>query len=354
MLILFNNVVYKIEKINHLQQKHLSQWESLWRSVPDSHFFNSSKWFLSYIQAYKVDHYQVFFCYKKDELFAVLPFVRTRKFGVKVLANISNKYKFLDRSALLFKTNDIALVQNILDEIGSKHDLYLAEIEGKYAQLFKEVKQKPLIEFSTHCPRMVIPEDDVLRNVSKKQRNSLKQRLRKNSDKLSFSMYRDDLESHLQTMFKIENESHKGNKKISIFSRRDIRNLYKSIIRNAPEMVGIAILYYDGAPIAHRFGYFYHDVFLSVHIAFDNAFRHLGPGKMLIYYCLEYFKKNNVRLLDFSVGDNDLKRQFADGRITQYNIYYSGSGLIMKWWSLLLKTKKKVKYIRNIMQARQE
>ncbi|MEA1925960.1 MAG: GNAT family N-acetyltransferase [Patescibacteria group bacterium] len=282
----------------------------------------------------------------------MLPFIRTRKFGVKVLANISSKYKFLDRSALLFRTNDTTLAQDILNEIGSGHNLYLAEIEEKYIQLFRELKQKPLIEFSTYCPRMVIPEDDILRKVSKKQRNSLKQRLRKNSDKLSFTMYRDDLENHLRTMIKIENESHKRNKKISIFSRRDIRNLYRSIIQNAPEMVGIAFLYYDGAPIAHRFGYFCHDVFLSVHIAFDNAFRHLGPGKMLLYYCLEYFQDNNVRLLDFSVGDNDLKRQFADGRVTQYNVYYSRSGLVMKWWSLLLKTKKKAKHIRNIIQTR--
>ncbi len=352
MLILFSNFVYVIKEISYLSKEHLSQWESLWRSVSDSHFFNSPKWFLSYIQAYKVDHYQVFFCYKKDELFAVLPFISTRKFGVKVLANISSQYKFLDRSSLLFKTNDAALVQDILNEIGLKYNLYLAEMEGKYVQPFREVKQKLLIEFSTHCPRMAVPEDDVLRNVSKKQRNSLKQRLRKNSDKLSFSMYRDDLEDHLQTMIKIENKSHKRNKKISIFSRRDIRSLYGSIIQNAPEMVGIAILYYDGIPIAHRLGYFYHDAFLSVHIAFDNAFRQIGPGKMLLYYCLEYFKDNNVRLLDFSVGDNDLKRQFSNGCITQYNVYYSGSELIMKWWSLLLKTKKKAKHIRSIIHAR--
>jgi len=151
-------------------------------------------------------------------------------------------------------------------------------------------------------------------------------------------------------MFALENKSHKKSKRISLFEKQHMRKLYRALVKNGSEHIGIAFLYFRGKAIAHRFGFFYGRTFLSVHVAFDDQFRTLGPGKLLLYHCLEYFRSKNIEILDFSVGDNYLKEQFADSNIRQFHIFHSNSFLVRSWWSALLVLKSQAKLARKALQ----
>jgi len=322
--------MYKIEEQKKVDSEHRAQWQKLWESIPDAHFFNSPAWYQSYLDVFGNEKSIVFFCYQEKDLVGVIPLVLTKRYGIKALASIDEKYKFLDRSTILLAKKDPVLAGYLLKKIGQKYHLYLAELEEENVKIFKNSGQKQIIEFSTTCPRMSISED-VLANVSAKQKKSLCKKLRKNKKDISFEMHRDNLEEHLETIFQLEGKSHKRDKGISLFEKQHMRKLYRTLVKNGCENVGIAFLHYKGRPIAHRFGFFYRKTFLSVHVAFDDQFRKLGPGKLLLYHCLEYFRKNNVEILDFSVGNNYLKQQFADGKISQFHIFHSGSILVRTW-----------------------
>ena len=341
--------MYRIEEISKIEQEHLGNWQKLWDSSMKSHFFNSPTWFKVYLETFNVEKYRVFFCYQDKQLVGVLPLVFTKKFGIKVLASIGGKYDFLDRSTLLLIKKDQKLVEAIFKKIKTKYNLYLAEVESCDARLFQGIDPRLSIEFSVNCPRMKVGED-ILANVSKKQKKSLRKKIRKNGDKLEFKMFRTDLEKHLEAMLALEQKSHKKRKGISVFKKPHMIKLYQTLVARASNSIGISFLYFEGIPIAHRFGFFYHDTFMSVHIAFDDEFRTIGPGKLLLFYCLEYFKQNGIKTLDFSVGDSYIKRQFADEKISQHNIYFTGSKLVLLWWKILLKMKRKAKCIKKIIQ----
>ena len=331
--------MYRIEQLKQLEPEHYQAWKVLWDSTPDAHFFNSPSWFSSYLDAFGDQKYIVFFCYFRDELVAVVPLVETRKYGIKSLASVAKGQKFLDRSTLLLAKKDPALAGYLLKKIGTRYNLYLAELEETNANVFMNSGQNQFAAFSVVCPRMNIG-NDVLATLSRKQKKSLKKKIMKNEKNITFEMHRDHLGQHLATMFELERRSHKRSKGISIFEKQDLRKLYRSLVKHAKEHIGIAFLHHQGTPIAHRFGYIYKGTFLSVHVAFDDQFRKLGPGKLLLYYCLDYFRKNKIRVLDFSVGDNYLKSQFSDGKISQYHIFYGRSAYVRSWWLVMNGLKK--------------
>jgi CelD/BcsL family acetyltransferase involved in cellulose biosynthesis len=77
----------------------------------------------------------------------------------------------------------------------------------------------------------------------------------------------------------------------------------------------VARLTVNGEPAAIRFGFEYKGTHFSYMSAYDQAFSHLSPGKLLMEYCIEGCWERGVTRLDMLPPDGRHKTDWCDDRM---------------------------------------
>lgn len=328
-----------------LTDNQKKKWDNLWEKSPDAHFFNSSGYFLSFIDAFEPRFRRIIFCYDRGELVAVLPLIQSKKFGIPVLACPDQAKNYLDRTSFLVSRNITQFIDQFTVHARKLGNIYLADCSDFISGAFC-TSPTCFLEEAIKCPRGKIRED-ALANMSTKQKRNIRRRIRKNEDHLEFKYFTENLNQQFEIMIEIERDSEKPQKGIALFDHEDARKLYRSIIKASPRNVAVGMLYFDKQPIASAFGLICKNTFLCTHMAFRSKFRNLEPGKMLICFLLEELRKKGVQNFDFSKGDGRLKREFTDEFPAQHNIYFSNNILVMAWWKLVIEGKRSARFLRD-------
>ncbi len=343
---------YRIKKITRLTKEYSHQWSNLWNSAPGAHFFNSLEHFISFIDVFPATKYMIVFCYKKDELVAILPLVWGYRFGIKTLLCIDSFGDSIDRSSLCIKKQDPEILRFLIESATEKkNNIFLAELEEKHLNLFMRnnmsIIKNCTFEFSCKSLRINF-EKDLLASMSKKTRKKFKKKIKKSEDSMTFEFHRKENAGDFQKMIEIEQKSWKSKKGIAIFQKDSARNIYRSWIKNNNKNVGVAFLKKDNKEIACLFGMFANKTFLITNIAFVSEFSKFTPGKILIFYVLRYLQKNGFNTVDFSVGDSKWKRDFSNQILKQYDFYFSKNLSVCIWWKSLLFIKGIIKRITKL------
>lgn len=96
------------------------------------------------------------------------------------------------------------------------------------------------------------------------------------------------------------------------------------------------ILYYEGAPVSYLLFHVVDDILVYKYLGFDPAFRKWSIGTVLHWLALQrIFEEQTFRMLDFTEGEGEQKRQFASGSVNSANVYcLKGTPAVRLWLRL--------------------
>jgi len=324
--------MYKTIIIKQIDQKFIHEWKRLWDKAENANMFNSYDWFKTTLELSKNKEYEIYVCYKDNQLVALLPLQTYKFLGVKVLGTV-NKEHLIDTAFLIEKYNK-ELFGHFFEAIFRKKNIYFQKIDNKAAILFHDLFPHLLISLMSVNPTVDL-SGDPFKNASPSMIAQIKRIIRKNSDHLEFAMHSENLEKHFGTMMKLQEESSKHVRSMDIFVDKENKKYYQRLIKNCSQFVRINILYFNKKPIAYEYGYLYKNFYTGDQISFHNDYRKLNPGKTLMFYLFAHLKKVGIKTLDMGGGISNYKMSYTQDYRTLYNIYYSNNIFIMIWWKTI-------------------
>ena len=309
----------KVELIKNVDQKLAKEWEFLWENSDTAHFFNSYKWFLVCQEVFPGAKYSILCVRDNESLEAVMPLVVSRKLGVKFHTNPGGKY--IDRSALLVKKRDKAIIKCLVTKLKRMGSFFLPEVQSQLADLF--VGQQ-LTKVTSGINLQLPFENNPFRFVKSKNMRKIEKIHEEYGRDIEFVMNRGNLKT-LKLAMKIDGISYRQKKNIGTFNNSLDRAFFTHLINIGTEQVGINVLYYKKKPVAYEIGVRAGKIYHGLNKSFDNRYAFLTPGKILAHSLFEGLYAEGIELFDFSRGDDMLKRSFTTVSKMQYDIYYTNN-----------------------------
>lgn len=322
----------KVEVISSVNDTLLDEWDQLWKKTAYGHFFNSPAWFLACHDTNMCQDYKVYVQRKDGNLEAILPLVPQRKYGVTTM--MSPGGEFVDKSSLLLAENagSLALLQK---QLVREQAFSLSELSQEQCNLFERGDEIRIKEASVN-PYILLQQDPFI-GVSKKQKSKVKNKIKKHESHLRYTSYKSDKEA-LELAFSLEERSYKKMKGKATFVSQDNRDFLKHVFERNKKNVIVDVLSYDGIPIICGIGFQYKKTYHAFYTSHDIAYRHLSPGKMLLFFLLQRLQKDGMEVFDFSRGKSTLKSEFTSLTKTQYTLSYATNYMTTLWWQAADKT----------------
>lgn len=321
----------RIEKITKVDKKFLATWERLWRRSYCAHFFNSPIWFDICLKTFSAKEFVIFVAKKQKEVQAIFPLIKDSHYLVTVLRSPGGKY--LDRSTLLLKEKNKGVIVTLFEKIQECGNFYFAEVDEEIVGLLSLDKANLLILPSSLNPYLPI-ENNPFRFLSKKNLSKIRNRFEKNKRYLTFINCRGS-NKLLEKVFEIDAKSSKAKKGMQTFSDPYVRLLFKNMASISPKHFRLSVLFFKKTPFVFSLGVVYRKTFQAIQTAYLPEFKHLLPGKLLLYFLLHELKKEGIEVFDFSRGESTIKSEFTPLSRYQYNILYSKKKTIKIWWIVL-------------------
>ncbi len=325
---------YIVKVLDSLDDSFIAEWKALWERGVNGNIFNSYEWFLTCEKTYHFREFAVYACYEEERLVGVLAVVFSKLYGVRVASVPGGVY--VVEPPVLLEVYDGGITDAIFGRLGAEHNFFINKINKEEWELVRGSVPGALGVLSSVNPYLEIG-DDPFRFVSKNNMSNLGRKMRKYKDNFSFEMYdaQDDLNTCLQEMIAVEQESSKKREDMDLFSSEVNREIYKNMIKYCRKFVSVCFLRYDDKAIAYSFNFTHRKVFLFFQTAFLFEYRKMSPGKVMVVYLLRFLKEHGFGVCDFSGGVSRYKRDFVPEFYFQYNVMYSRSTFVMGWWSLV-------------------
>jgi hypothetical protein len=328
--------MYQKKIVKKVTKNLIKEWKELWKISENANIYNSYEWFLTSQEIHAVKEYELYTLYKNNTLVAILPLQVYKCFGVTVKGSI-NKEHLVDTPFLIEK-NDKELFEKFFTFV-FKDNVYLQKIDEKSVKILNDIFPKSfysLISINPILPLTGNPIDSITPSTVKQ----IKKIINKNSGHLRFEIYDKNLLKHMKTLFEIQKNSSKHARSMDIFENEEVKQYYLALVKNFEKSIRICFLYMDKLPIAYQYGFFYKNYFAGDQISFHKEYSKLRPGKVIIYYLIEYLKKINATVLDQGGGISMYKREFTKEYRLLYNLYYSSNNFIMIWWKMINKVRR--------------
>ena len=304
--------MYKIVKINELNEETIKEWKELWNLSKNKNYFNSFEWFENYTSTFSIKQFILLKGYSTKGLEFILPLIYVKKNNLKCIGG-----KYLDKVSFLYNDNPMKCIDN-LKRYAKENHISITLYECDFNTCFLENKDC-IIEFASDNPYVDLNQN--LDNVIKsKEKRYIKNIIRKNNEVNFKIIVGKNAQNYIETIFDIENRSNKPKLRKALFIDDKSKNLFRKISQTKYGM--LCILYYNGLPIAHMLGLIVpNQTFMAYHMAYDKQYRKYQPGKLVIYHLLNYLKNQSYSIFDFSRGNSILKRHFSIENAKHYNIY---------------------------------
>jgi CelD/BcsL family acetyltransferase involved in cellulose biosynthesis len=233
----------------------------------------------------------------------------------------------------------------------------------EFSEVFKSRKFRHLIRPRTENQKIHIPEDRDFEtfykaHIGTKSRQNLRRKWRRLEEQgeLSYGVITGEeaVRDFLIIMIAIERKSWKGQQKLGIFSRKDIKEFYNVAI---PKMAADGELRIDTLSIGERvIAYEFsliRDGYRCVHNqAYLPEFRDWSPGTQLMLHTLEWAFNSGIEMVDFMQGKHDYKLRFATESTLLYDVNLFAKGF--KGWINYAAVKLVAKSVKNSYTAGEE
>jgi len=325
---------YKVLTYQSLTGDLINSWRNLWQKAQNQSYYNSYEWFLVCLAVYKISEYKIYCCYKDNELVAIFPTVKRRKFAVNVISCPGDQY--IDLAPLLLKIYDFVVVKLLIETMVKDGNLYLVQIDSKNAHFLKKMLPQGLASIISLVPFIDIREDP-FRDMSgdnKRKLGSLNNKYKDNLTHLFFST-KGDLKKYFKVMVAIDQKSSKKLKSRDLFSKEENVELYETMIEKSAQNIRIDLLFYKDIPIAYVFAIVFSKRYLAINTAYLSDYKKLSPGKLLFYHIIKNLQEEGYEHFSFGLGHSRLKEEFTKRYQLQFEFYYSKNFLIMLWWKMI-------------------
>jgi CelD/BcsL family acetyltransferase involved in cellulose biosynthesis len=219
---------------------------------------------------------------------------------IECLAEHSDEWDIVTLSNVEYNKSDIEAMR----KLASDHDMYILE---------EPARQSPYImidgEFSTYWTS----------NFDSKQRNNIRRRMRMLGERGHYRIIdhiaASNMDAALQSAFQVSASSWKRTTN-SDMAGSDVRKAFYVDITNLMAKAGLVriwLLELEGCPIAVQYQLISDNTIHLLINDFDESYRDLAPGIILLYSVIEQLHKENVKEFDFCGNAYEYKMGWANG-----------------------------------------
>ena len=362
---------YEIKIFSELNAELRKDWENLEK---DSHnyCFQSYDWFETWTSIYRSNNNKFSLCIVvlklKAETIAILPFEIEKKYGLKILKWAENKQTdycspVLSKKFNLQKEEFIEVYKTILNKIKNfdivyfvKQPKYVGELENPFVFFLNN-----FIDSKTH--NILLPKtwEDYNSTVLKKNfyiQNLRKEKLLKKLGNVSYKIV-DDKNEKIKILDKlfVQKNTRLGSQGINDAFRNTDQKFYKyfqdKILTNAS--IHLSYIDLNGDPIAIHWGIIYKQRFYYLLLSMEEGkLKRYSPGRLLISSLIKFSISKELKIFDFTLGDENYKVSWSNKESALYN-HAQLNSLNGLYFFLLIKIKLFLKqvdkrnYIRKII-----
>lgn len=150
---------------------------------------------------------------------------------------------------------------------------------------------------------------------------------------------------YLEIFFEQHIERWSARERPSLFLEPKNRRFYRELVGSLLEKGWLlfSVLKYNGEPIAFHFGFDYNARIVWYKPSFDVSHAKRSPGKVLLRFLLQYALERKREELDFTIGDEPFKDEFANKKRRNLQVKIFRSLVVYRWEGLLHHLRRSVK-----------
>ena len=304
-------------------------------------FFQSCD-YIKNLLAFSKNKLKIVFIYFNKELVGILPFEIKKLYGLRILQWVGNDrsdyctpllskilINYLDEKKFFFLWEDIKKKINNFDLIFLNNQLSnIINYDNPFVKFLRNIKKSKIykINLDKNFEKYLLSIKNKDKNHAYElHRVNLKLKKLKNEAKINFEVKKIlDNFNELNLIFQ---------KKVNLLQIKrkkhflDINffNLFKNLIKNSDQNFYVAKLFVNNKLISASFLIIHNDIlYYYMPVTFSDKFNNFKPGKILIYHLVEWSILQNIKFLDFGLGEEGYKRHFSnDILFVQKYLYYN-------------------------------
>jgi CelD/BcsL family acetyltransferase involved in cellulose biosynthesis len=182
--------------------------------------------------------------------------------------------------------------------------------------------------------------EEYVGGLSRNRRKGLRRarRLLEEQGSVSFDIHRGlaGLDAALQEVFDVESSGWKGARGTAMASRPHTKRFYTDVARWAAERdwLRLAVLRLDGQAIACDYSLEFDGVWYSLKSGYDERYRSVGPGALLLRDQLEYCFERGLSRMELLGNEDDFKLSWADRSCDRIQVHaFNRSSAGIAHWS---------------------
>ncbi len=317
----------QIEIVSSIEQAGVSgaEWNQLAARNETSTVFQTYEWFSSWWKVFGAQNTLFLVkAYSSGELCAIAPLMISRADGVRTLRFVGDEKA--DYCDFLIRGQKELSLKRIFDELTARRDAWdvilLRNIPeaSSTKDILKNLNAGSglnIIARQIVCPALVIRGHEeeaaiTLRKETFRRRHNYF--IKRGA--LEFRNIMDQAEALgcLDAFFDqhVNRRSAVGER--SLFADPCNRDFYACLTKSmlAKGWLLFSVLEFNGKKIAFHFGFDYGSKVIWYKPSFDIEFHRHSPGKVLLRYLIKYAIENGRDEFDFTLGDEEFKRRFAN------------------------------------------
>jgi len=310
---------------------YLDEWGQLVDSCDDAGLLDTPEWLLTCLRSFWSDKRLAFLFVRDDGVLrAALPLIEDECRGPLHRPGLILPIHNQVRRANLVTTFDVdATLDAILEHLrGEKRGRRLTAhvvTDTSIARFLPSAASAhgmaTTVRTSPASPYVDLPADwdEYLAGRDRKARKELRRKRNRIEKEPGFEarVVRDekDVEAGIADLFAIEDNSWKATHGETMTETEELRGFYSELAYRcaARGWLRLQLLYIDGRPVAHLFGVAYKNELSALKTSYDNEFRNLSPGIIVVTEAMQQAIAEGVRRFDLLGGEARWKTELATG-----------------------------------------
>ena len=333
------NFNFKI--FNKLEEKLEQDWKSLENDV-EQFFFQKLVFIKTIIEIFNDTNINIVVVYENNKPVAIFPLEIKIYNQIKILqwigtnqsdycCPIVNSKKFVDEK-------NFRLIWNKILDVIEDFDIIFLNKQPE----FIEQTENPFIKFiqntcysKVYQTKLVSHENDYLSLLENKKFSSelrrTKKKLLENYKVIFKTVFLAKQEDLIEKIL-LKKNFYLRKKKILNSVNENLINFYKKLSYSCPEKLVAGLISVEGKTIAASIGIIENKRFYYlVPVIFAEEFNSFSPGKILIYYLINWAIKNDLKVFDFGIGEESYKKYWSNfsTRIFRHLNYKGVKGFVV-------------------------
>jgi len=309
-----------------VSEKFRKEWQQLWQKSESANMVNSPAWFTAAVQISPKKAQCIIAVYNDNEsLIAVAPFVKSKVFGMPVYTTPGSE--FADRSCLLVKYSNAALIKFIISAFDKLGIVYLTEFEENQLLNIQPAVSNGLFFPSTENPYIDFSDGNYGIYPNKK-RNHILNRAKTVQEKITIIHADGKNHKALLDAFNIEKKSVKYMNGKGVLAKKEAQNFYTALAKENASHLLISVLYFGKKPVSYCIGFIFRNIYQGSQKAYVQGYDYYYPGKLLFLNLVDYCRSLDMTQLDLGSGNDRFKKDFTKKTRNHYNLVYTNKTFV--------------------------